>query len=155
MTVAQIEQRRAKRRRHYQRHREAVLARLKHYYQAHREKISVYQRKYRELHREELKRYEVEYRKTHPDKRQRGDYNYFLRLKKKRGMSRQDYADLLAVQHGKCAICLQTSSVKLHVDHDHKTGRVRGLLCSLCNTSLGMVERVGVEPIVAYIERTK
>jgi hypothetical protein len=38
-------------------------------------------------------------------------------------------------QENKCWIC--ESKTSLVVDHDHSTGKVRGLLCSLCNTSLG------------------
>ena len=50
------------------------------------------------------------------------------------GVSDEDYALLLAMQGGGCAICGQPpKSRRLHVDHDHKTGRVRGLLCFVCN----------------------
>ena len=47
---------------------------------------------------------------------------------------------MLAAQDGKCAICGTTSTGNrkaFHVDHDHKTGKVRGLLCSNCNTGIG------------------
>ena len=45
---------------------------------------------------------------------------------------------MLASQGGRCAICRRKSrKVSLHVDHDPKTGRVRGLLCFSCNQALG------------------
>ena len=47
-----------------------------------------------------------------------------------------DYAALLAAQGGVCAICgrpPKQGGRKLHVDHDHRTGRIRGLLCFTCN----------------------
>lgn len=48
-----------------------------------------------------------------------------------------DYAELLALQGGKCAICrARPISKRLAVDHDHKEGDVRGLLCSRCNHDL-------------------
>lgn len=42
-----------------------------------------------------------------------------------------------------CALCLRPIKLKgsgTHIDHDHKTGRVRGLLCKNCNTALGLFE---------------
>lgn len=44
-------------------------------------------------------------------------------------------------QNGKCAICQGIGSRGLGVDHNHKTGHVRGLLCRHCNLFLGIVEK--------------
>lgn len=53
------------------------------------------------------------------------------------GLTREDYDALLEAQGGKCAICRRRpKSKRLAVDHDHKTGAVRGLLCSRCNHDL-------------------
>jgi len=62
------------------------------------------------------------------------------------GITGDDYRALLKQQHGVCAIC-KTKERKVHtrygkvyrlaVDHDQKTGKVRGLLCTLCNTAIG------------------
>lgn len=44
---------------------------------------------------------------------------------------------MLAAQSGVCAICLRPpKSRRLDVDHDHKTGRIRGILCTMCNHKL-------------------
>ncbi len=52
--------------------------------------------------------------------------------------SEQEATTLLEKQNGVCAICKHSSEVqKLHLDHDHKTKRVRGFLCFSCNTALG------------------
>ena len=52
---------------------------------------------------------------------------------------------MLDDQDGKCALCgtteIKGNSKYFSVDHDHKTGRVRGLLCTVCNTDLGVYEK--------------
>jgi hypothetical protein len=53
------------------------------------------------------------------------------------GVDDERYAIMLADQGGGCAICGATpKSRRLNVDHDHKTGAVRGLLCHACNRFL-------------------
>jgi hypothetical protein len=59
--------------------------------------------------------------------------NYHLR--RRYGISAEDFDQLFAEQGGLCAICREAPAE--HVDHDHKTGRVRGLLCFNCNGALG------------------
>lgn len=53
------------------------------------------------------------------------------------GVSLDDFNQLLEEQGYKCAICKKSSKENLHVDHNHTTGEVRGLLCSKCNRGLG------------------
>ena len=60
-------------------------------------------------------------------------------LKSKYGISLDDYNKLLKKQKGRCALCLRQPrlfSYDLGVDHCHKTGRIRGLLCNSCNQIL-------------------
>lgn len=61
-------------------------------------------------------------------------YAYGLRL--------HQYDEMLQRQAGACGICreLPASGKKLFVDHDHSTGRIRGLLCDLCNRGIGMLK---------------
>ena len=51
------------------------------------------------------------------------------------GLAERELAEMLAVQRGVCVICL--TGPPEHVDHDHRTGEVRGILCSGCNSGLG------------------
>lgn len=62
-------------------------------------------------------------------------------------------------QDGRCALCRtpfgMANTLVKNIDHSHKTGEVRGVLCSYCNTSLGLFEDRGVSPQLAqdYIDR--
>jgi len=62
------------------------------------------------------------------------------KLRREYGISSKDYFIMLDAQNGKCAICDKTTEEKLCVDHDHKTGKVRGLLCRNCNLKLQIYE---------------
>ena len=78
------------------------------------------------------------------------------------GITAERYAEMVEAQGGLCAICgkpeceTRNGKVKaLAVDHDHESGRIRGLLCVACNTGLG---KLGDDPVVlrkaaAYVER--
>lgn len=92
----------------------------------------------------------VSYRKkefilNHPDywKNQYHQYKERTRnyqLNKWYGISTEDYNKLLLEQNNRCKICDEYATKRLHVDHDHLTNRVRGLLCSNCNSMLGMAK---------------
>ena len=58
-------------------------------------------------------------------------------LKAKYGLATDEYEALYKNQEGRCAICLLNFDT-LHVDHNHCTGSVRGLLCRHCNMALGV-----------------
>lgn len=64
------------------------------------------------------------------------------KLKLKFNLTLEQYDQMLEQQNGKCAICNQidVSGKRLSVDHDHQTGKIRGLLCMNCNLLLGRVE---------------
>jgi len=91
-------------------------------------------------------KYIREYRKMHPERFL--DYD----LKRSFGISLDDYSSMLEAQRGVCAICKNPETAihksktvdgyvskvrRLAVDHCHKTGKIRGLLCGECNKSIG------------------
>ena len=80
-------------------------------------------------------------------------------LKRLYGISEEDYDLLLIKQDFKCAICGEFSNAtgknaRLHVDHDHRTGEVRGLLCYGCNIAIGFLEENPdkVQKVLDYLE---
>ena len=85
------------------------------------------------------------------------------KIKRKYGISLDDYDAMLRSQDGKCAICgTDTPTGKagqlgpvFHVDHCHKYGQIRGLLCHKCNTALGNFgDDIGVlKRAISYLER--
>lgn len=89
-----------------------------------------------------------EYSRRYPERIRAAD------LKAKYGITVADYEAMRARQGGKCAIC-GTSEGKLVVDHNHKTGIVRELLCHLCNAMIGCArEDIAIlVSAVAYLQR--
>lgn len=78
------------------------------------------------------------YRQTHPQAQKYKDYKKWHHLMATYGITPEKYAELLEAQKGLCAICGKAK--RLVVDHDHKTGEIRGLLCRICNGFLGLFE---------------
>ena len=88
---------------------------------------------------------------------------YNASLKMRYGIDRETYDNLYREQDGKCAICLEPETrmlrgrvSRLSVDHCHKTGKIRGLLCSRCNTFIGLSDHSEERLISAihYLKRT-
>lgn len=70
------------------------------------------------------------------------------------GLTISEFRALEARANGACEICRKPCE-RMHIDHDHSTGRVRGLLCSGCNTFLGYLEKRAsiLGTALEYIER--
>lgn len=103
-------------------------------------------------HREAQRRWE----KAHPT--QRRLLNREHRLKKKYGISSSRYNTLLTQQNDCCALCLVPfkSDETRCVEHDHLTGKVRGIVHSNCNSLLGMAEDsvLKLNLAIQYLERS-
>lgn len=108
------------------------------------------------------------WRKENPEKYQAARESYKERyheykLQWKYNISKKDFDLLFEAQEGVCAICGKPETRKqkgvlkrLSVDHDHETGKVRGLVCHRCNTLLGMAEDniETLENAILYLEST-
>lgn len=83
--------------------------------------------------------------KEHPQKIAVGQYR--KHLKAKFGLTVEQYTAMQIIQDGVCAICgcfetvtRNKKPVALAVDHDHRTGKIRALLCYRCNAVLGLID---------------
>jgi len=95
-----------------------------------------YHKVWREKNRVSIRKKGRAYRKKHLEQCKEWAYKHCL---KKYGMTLDDYYIMFAEQQGKCAICGKVWAVgmnRFHIDHNHKTGKVRGILCPYCNTRL-------------------
>jgi hypothetical protein len=113
---------------YYQKNRTVALADAKVYRDRNKERIALQIKEWKERN----KKHSAEWRKAYID---RGNRNRRL---KKYGLTDAQYNQLLLDQDGRCAICFDDEST-LHVDHCHKTNKVRALLCGNCNRALGLV----------------
>lgn len=74
------------------------------------------------------------------EQKRRKAANHAAHVVRTYGLADGDYDRLYEIQGGTCALCRRATGAtkKLAVDHDHKTGQVRGLLCGPCNKTLGL-----------------
>lgn len=92
--------------------------------------------------------YAREYRKKYPDRTRTTN------LKTKYGINKDEYDEKLKEQDFKCAICKKGVSNNRRafcVDHNHTTGKIRGLLCDGCNRGLGYYE-IWLKEYIKYLE---
>ncbi len=97
-----------------------------------------YAKKYRQIHKPKMIKYMRKYCRTENGKfNQRKNH-----LKRTFGLTLKQYDQMSERQNGVCAICgnINKSGRRLYVDHNHKTGKIRGLLCHKCNTYLSALE---------------
>lgn len=100
---------------------------------------SGYQRAYRARHKERL-----------------DAYGHHKHVQKKYGISGEQYAEMLRAQGGGCALCGCPPKKRRHaVDHDHRTGQIRGLLCLTCNYAVERFDNVPgwADKVTTYLKR--
>ncbi len=105
------------------------------YYLKNKEKIKRYNRNWKLNNSDKVKTYQKRYRIKHKENRKKYSRNYNNKI-----ITPERYNEILNVQENKCAICGRSQhnlKRKLCVDHNHKSGSIRGLLCNRCNFMLG------------------
>lgn len=120
----------------YKNNKNKIDARNKEYYEDNKNKIITYKNTWYNNHKDKtLKEQKKKYNSlTYEQRRERGlRLNYNITI--------DDYNMMFESQKGCCAICGRHQSEEkkaLHVDHDHETGKIRGLLCQKCNHGIGL-----------------
>jgi hypothetical protein len=126
-----------------------------------RKKAKEYYLRNLEMFKEKTKRYSTDpkriaYRKKYREENKDKAKGY--KLLKTYNITLNDYNEMFKKQEGKCSICKKhQNELKkiLYVDHDHKTGKVRGLLCKNCNVALGYYEKYDTNKFEAYLKKHK
>ncbi|MDO9463776.1 MAG: endonuclease VII domain-containing protein [bacterium] len=102
---------------------------------------SIYMRERRKNNPEFMKKYlarRKENKRNNPEIREK---QAIRRKERKYGLSHEDWLRMYETQDGKCLICgksfIKPSDAK--VDHNHRTGKIRGLLCNNCNLGIGFL----------------
>jgi hypothetical protein len=123
------------RKQYYTKNREKLLERNRQYYVKNQEKSKQYNIK----NREKILDYHKKYNAENREKTKNG------KLKSTYGIGLDEFKKILEEQNYKCKICGAELELVFgrknkktpHVDHNHKTGRIRGVLCNSCNVMLG------------------
>ena len=95
-----------------------------------KKKEAAFRKKWNEENRDKMVAYRKEYFVRNANRIRQA---YLLR---RFGITEEQYEELLNKQDGRCAVCLRHQSDfsrRMAVDHNHKTGEIRGLLCNFCN----------------------
>lgn len=140
------------------------LAYQRRYYEQHKTERHAAAKKWREANRDYVREYNHRYRQQNKDRRREISRRYYLKygdkvraaanarywnnpsdfrwskLRRYYGLSKEDYSAFLVAQNSICPICQCFLDKDVVVDHDHATGRVRGLLHNKCNVLLGLIE---------------
>ena len=125
-------------------HRQKIRTRAFKWARAHPERNRARANAYYWLHRDEInaKKQTPEFRER--VNKQRWKYAHKARewiLRREYGLTPKQYDDMTKAQRGRCAICgSYPVTRRLHIDHCHKTNRVRGLLCIRCNHGIGFLK---------------
>lgn len=119
-------------------HSELVRSAEKRSRNKNREVILARTRKWRRQNKEYVKEQRKKWNKANPEKA--SSYKKAAYFKKTYGIDLEERDRLWTAQSRKCAICARPSELPLDMDHDHETGKVRGILCPQCNSGLGMFQ---------------
>lgn len=90
--------------------------------------------------------YRIEWKRRNRD-RVRG-----YTLKARYGITIEQLAEMKTAQDHKCAICRKDLTARAHTDHNHASGKIRGVICGGCNIAIGFIEKPGfLEAALAYL----
>lgn len=82
------------------------------------------------------------------------EWHKFHHIKTKYGLTREQYESMVKKQKGRCKICREIMN-RICIDHNHENNDVRDLLCSHCNTAIGLIKESisTAESMIAYFKK--
>lgn len=109
---------------------------FKTWYSKNKKKVRKNNKKWLDNNPNFMTSYTKQWLKNNPDKVKKNKRNQTLR---KYNLTEEEFSKKVIEQNNRCSICNSSFSTTPHIDHDHATGKVRGLLCKNCNLTLGFV----------------
>lgn len=124
----------------YERNRDYAIERTKRWRDRNPEKFEAWKQRNRDENRQRL-----------------SELNRQGHLRRKYGLTVDDYEFLRVAQGDACAICGNPDPSGLHVDHHHESGLIRGLLCGKCNKAIGLLKEDPAlfDAASSYLQRTQ
>ena len=127
----------------------------------HKEQNAQTHREYRQKNQDRVRGWKDDWYEKHPERKKSIDRNTYF--KRKYGITLEEYERMKQERNNKCDICgnecnktsVNGKRIEPCVDHNHKTNELRGMLCSRCNRTLGLVgeeERL-LTKMIAYLTR--
>lgn len=157
---------------YYEKNKEKISQEQIEYRKLNKDKRSIYSKEWREKNAEKIATKKSEWYINNKDKRREYIENNKEKFKEKRSkywkkvkyekydITEEDYQKMFEAQNGECMICgthQDKFNYSLHIDHNHKTNKVRGLLCFKCNNGIGFfnddVELLG--KVIEYLNKFK
>lgn len=126
---------------------EQIKLKQKAYRVAHPELQHKNRKEHPEIERERAKKYydlhpEIVEERNRRRREEKCERVYEYNIKVNYGITLEEYDKILFNQNGKCKICGKENGKRykrLHIDHNHATGKIRGLLCHSCNVAIGFL----------------
>ena len=133
-------------------HQNSLKKDKREWYLKNRERILASRKIYNKLNKMKIQERSIASRINNPQKYKNHHYksNFNITL--------DDYHNMLSTQNSCCAICGKHKSenkLNLSVDHCHKTGKIRGLLCSNCNFGIGNLKDsiINLQKAILYLQQ--
>ena len=121
----------------------------------HIDKVRERGRRWYHTHKDQMRAISSAWKKRNPDRQRQYRHFWWIR---KYGITPEEYQLKLVAQGNTCAICRASNPGPrcrfFAVDHDHNSGRIRGLLCNKCNRVLGLAgdSVIWLREAIAYLE---
>ena len=125
---------------HYQEHKEQIAAQQKLYHERNKERINARKKEWTQEKLVDDPDYDKKRSKKYYLKNEKRELTRARGFKRKYNLTLEEIDAMLFRQNFSCPICRKDLRIfRRHIDHNHKTGKIRGILCGACNAGIGML----------------